>query len=190
MNKAICGKICTFLYTKAEAVLYTQAWRKLNYIFDKLLREKSNNSAKGAAANRIDGLITSISGNLHLLHRLSCHSRAISLFDSNIYRTRLSASNCRPTRLCCRRKTRHCSRKCIPFVPIRGESRLKKKEGREFCQARLIRYHESSSSSSLSSQHNCVTRRRHKPSPIVDLFCPTSRDTWHAALHRFVRMKN
>jgi len=82
------------------------------------------------AANGIDGLITFISGNLRLLHRLSRHSQAIPLFDSNIYRTRLSASNCRPARLCYQRKTRHCSRKCIPFVPTRVSRRVPTKKKR------------------------------------------------------------
>jgi len=39
MNKAICGKSCTFLYTKdrCKAVLYTQAWKKSFYLLTKII---------------------------------------------------------------------------------------------------------------------------------------------------------
>lgn len=100
----------------------------------------SNNSIKGTTSRtdsrKIDGLITSTSGNVQL-HRFSRLSTAIPPRSiPNIYRARLSASNCSRLAFVAGEKLSHCSRKCIPFAPIRvspscGESwrvKTKKKE--------------------------------------------------------------
>jgi len=84
------------------------------------------------AANGIDGLITFISGNLHLLHRLSRHSRA-RIFIARVYQQVIAGRLAFVTSGKLVIVLANVFHSCRPA--FRGESRLKKKRTRALSNA-------------------------------------------------------